>query len=57
MQHSPSPAQTDSTEDLLAELNHPPTEPMTRAEWLLVGVSIALGLVLLGGLAWWVQRG
>ncbi len=30
---------------------------MTRAEWLLVGISIALGLVLLASLAWWVQRG
>jgi hypothetical protein len=57
MHPSPSPAQTDSTEDLLAELNHPPAEPMTRAEWLLVGISIALGLVLLASLAWWVQRG
>jgi len=44
-------------EDLLAELNRPVTEPMARAEWLLVSISMALGLALLVGLAWWVRNG
>jgi len=58
MAHSPS--QSDPTgldEDLLAELNRPVVEPMARAEWLLVGSSMALGLALLAGLAWWVRNG
>lgn len=47
--------QENSQEDLLAELNNPPLEPMTRAEWILVTSSIFLGLLLLGALAWWVR--
>lgn len=55
MQTTPTSAPESTQEDLLAELNNPPPEPMTRAEWILVTSSIFLGLVLLGALAWWVR--
>lgn len=55
MQTTSPPHQENSQEDLLAELNNPPLEPMTRAEWILVTSSIFLGLLLLGALAWWVR--
>jgi len=42
-------------QDLLRELGNLPHEPMTRAEWWLVGGSIVLGLFLLALLAWWVR--
>mgnify|MGYP006278102847 CR=1 FL=1 len=58
MPHSSTPSRpTGMDEDLLAELNQPVHEPMARAEWLLVIISMALGLTLLAGLAWWVQNG
>lgn len=55
MQNTSTSQPENSQEDLLAELNNPPFEPMTRAEWILVSSSIFLGLVLLGALAWWVR--
>jgi hypothetical protein len=55
MQNIAEKSYSDSSGDLLAELNQPALEPMARAEWLLVSISMGVGLVLLGGLAWWVR--